>query len=176
MTFQLVWGGISSVSPVLAVDSLPPYHLGMDNQPLLCQIWTSIQPPSNKHFELLHKSFYHWPRKKFSFGWLCNYIICHWILVLLFANESTCNVGDAGSIPGSGRSPGDGNGNPLQYSCLENPMDRGAWRAIVHGVTQSQTWLTNTYTLCIIMSGNGEGTDNMIKSNGTIRYLEAASL
>ena len=43
--------------------------------------------------------------------------------------ESTCNVGDLGSIPGLGRSPGGGHGNPLQYSCLENPMDRGAWRA-----------------------------------------------
>ena len=51
--------------------------------------------------------------------------------------ESVCNVGDLGSIPGSGRSPGEGNGNPLQYSSLENPMDRGAWRATVHGVTES---------------------------------------
>ena len=47
---------------------------------------------------------------------------------------------DPGSIPGSGRSPGGGNGNPLQYSCLKNPMDRGAWRATVHSVTKSQTW------------------------------------
>ena len=46
---------------------------------------------------------------------------------------SACNVGDLGLIPGSGRSPGEGNGNPLQYSCLENPMDGGAWWAIVHG-------------------------------------------
>ena len=52
---------------------------------------------------------------------------------------SACNVGDLGSIPGSGRSPGEGNGNPLQYSCLENPMDRGAWWATVHGVAKSQT-------------------------------------
>ena len=44
------------------------------------------------------------------------------------------STGDAGSIPGSGRSPGEGNGNPLQYSCLENPMDKGVWRAKVHGV------------------------------------------
>ena len=58
--------------------------------------------------------------------------------------ESACNAGDtedAGLIPGSGRSPGGGHGNPLQYSCLENPMDRGAWRAAVHGVTKSQTQL-----------------------------------
>ena len=51
---------------------------------------------------------------------------------------------DAGSIPGSGRSPG--RGNPLQYSCLENPMDRGAWRAMVHGVTESQTRLKQLST------------------------------
>ena len=51
------------------------------------------------------------------------------------SKEATCNAGDPGSIPGSGRSPGEGNGNPLQYSCLENPMDRGgAWQATVHGV------------------------------------------
>ena len=49
------------------------------------------------------------------------------------------NAGDAGSIPGSGKSPGEGNDNPLQYSCLENPMDRGAWQAKVYGVAKSQT-------------------------------------
>ena len=53
---------------------------------------------------------------------------------------SACNAGDPGSIPGSGRSPGEGNGNPLQFSCLENPLDRrGAWRATVHGVSESDT-------------------------------------
>ena len=51
--------------------------------------------------------------------------------------KSGCNVGDPGLISGSGRSPGEGNGNPLQYSCLENPMNRGAWWATVHGVTKS---------------------------------------
>ena len=56
--------------------------------------------------------------------------------------ESACDVGDVGSIPGSGRSPGKGNGNPFQYSCLENPMNRGAWLATVHGVTKSQTRLS----------------------------------
>ena len=53
--------------------------------------------------------------------------------------ESACNAGDPGSIPGEGRFPGEGNGNLLQYSCLENSMDRGAWWAKVHGVTKSQT-------------------------------------
>ena len=60
---------------------------------------------------------------------------------------SACNVGDLGSIPGSGRSPGEGNGNSLQYSCLENPMDRGAWWATVHGVAKSQTRLSDFTSL-----------------------------
>ena len=50
--------------------------------------------------------------------------------------ESACNARNLGSIPGSGRSPGEGKGNPLQYSCLENPTDRGAWQTTVHGVTR----------------------------------------
>ena len=50
--------------------------------------------------------------------------------------EYACHAGDLASIPGLGRSPGEGNGNPLQYNCLENPMDRGAWQAIVHGVAR----------------------------------------
>ena len=62
------------------------------------------------------------------------------------SRESTCDVGDLGSIPGSRRSPGEGNGNPLQYSCLENPMDRGAWWATVHGVAKSQTQLSDSFT------------------------------
>ena len=55
---------------------------------------------------------------------------------------SACNAGDLGSIPGLGRSPGEGNGNPLQYSWLENPMDGGAWWATVHGVAKSRTLLS----------------------------------
>ena len=57
--------------------------------------------------------------------------------------ESACIVRDLGLIPGLGRFPGEGNGNPLQYSCLENPMDGGAWRATVHGVAKSWTQLSN---------------------------------
>ena len=52
--------------------------------------------------------------------------------------ESACNEGDLGSIPGSGKFPGEGHGNPLQYSCLENSMDRGAWQATVYGVAKSR--------------------------------------
>ena len=54
----------------------------------------------------------------------------------LSSKESTCNARDTGSIPGSGRSPGEGNGNPLQYSCLKIPMDKEAWWATVHGVAK----------------------------------------
>ena len=60
---------------------------------------------------------------------------------------SVYNVGDPGSIPGSGRSSGEGNGTPLQYSCLENPMDRGAWSATVLGVTKSWTRLSDFTSL-----------------------------
>ena len=58
-------------------------------------------------------------------------------------NESACNAGDLGSIYGSGGSPGEGNGNPLQYSSLENSMDRGAWQGTVHGITKSKTELSD---------------------------------
>ena len=62
----------------------------------------------------------------------------------LVVKNLPANAGDArdtGLIPGSGRSPGEGNGNPLQYSCLENPMNRGAWQATVHGAAKTGTWL-----------------------------------
>ena len=69
---------------------------------------------------------------------------------------SASNAGDLGSIPGSGRSPGEGNGNPLLYSCLENPMDGEAWQATVHGVAKSQTRLSDfTFTLLYL------GTDHL---------------
>ena len=59
------------------------------------------------------------------------------------SKESACNAGDLGSIHGVGSSPGEGNGNPVQHSCLENSIGRGAWRATVHGVAKSQTWLND---------------------------------
>ena len=68
--------------------------------------------------------------------------------------ESACNAGDQGSTPGLGKSPGEGNGNPLQYSCLENPGDRGAWRATVHRVAKSQTRLSDiTHSLTHSLNG-----------------------
>ena len=64
--------------------------------------------------------------------------------------ESACSIGDPSSIPWLGRSPEQGNGNPLHYSCLENPVDRGAWRATVHGATKSRTrvsdWHVHVHT------------------------------
>ena len=68
-------------------------------------------------------------------------------LVAQMVKASGYNVGDLGSIPGSGRSPGEGNGNPLWYSCLENPMNGGAWWAAVHGVAKSRTRLSNFTSL-----------------------------
>ena len=73
------------------------------------------------------------------------------------SKASAYNAGHSGSIPGLGRSPGEGNGNPLQDSCLENPMDGGAWWATVHGVAKSQTRLSNlTYAF-------GEGNGNPLQ-------------
>ena len=72
-----------------------------------------------------------------------HYLYC--ALVAQFAKESTCSAGDPGSIPGSGRSPGGGHGNPLQSSCLKNPMDGEAWWATVHRVAKvRQGWVTDT--------------------------------
>ena len=66
-----------------------------------------------------------------------------WLLWWLSDKESACNAGDSGSIPELGRSPGAGNGNPLQFSCLRNPTHRGAWWPMVQGVAKSQTQLNN---------------------------------
>ena len=76
-------------------------------------------------------------------------------LVAQTVKESACNAGDQDSIPGLGTSPREGNGHPLEYSCLESSMDRGAWRAIVHGVPKSQTRLSNyTYFLIEVVFHN----------------------
>ena len=93
---------------------------------------------------------------------MINWIYCPFILIIYHSKsmgwgkasgsdgeESACSAGDLGLIPGSGRSPGKGHGNPLQYSCLENSMDRRAWWATVHGVTKSQTWLGDWLSLLI---------------------------
>ena len=74
---------------------------------------------------------------------MCTYSCTYGFPGSLDSKVSAYNAGDPGSTPGSGRSPGEGNGTPLQYSSLENPMDRGAWWATVHGVTKSRTRLSD---------------------------------
>ena len=90
--------------------------------------------------------------------------------VVLVGKNPSANAGnirDAGSIPGLGRSPGGGHGNPLQYSCLENPTDRGAWWATIRRVTKSRTWLsTHTHTSPL----TGEWRDKL----GCIQYNKTA--
>ena len=84
-----------------------------------------------------------------------NFLVVQWLGDFpsgLGSKASAYNSGDPRSVPGSGRSPGEGNGNPLQYSCLENPMDGGTWWAIVHGVPKSQTWMSD-FTFTFNFSG-----------------------
>ena len=86
---------------------------------------------------------------------------------------STYNAGDLGSIPGSGRSPGEGNGNPLQYPCLENRMDGGAWWATVHGVAKSWTQLRDfTFTF----TSNYEGSAFQSSGNHFDKFLKVQEL
>ena len=107
--------------------------------------------------------------------------------VVLVAKNPPANAGDirdADLIPGSGRSPGGGHGNPLQCSCLENPMDRGAWRAAVHGVTQNRTHMHNwthmnihTYRCFYTFSVHWLFSVSIhLKENDCLRYLTQGCL
>ena len=85
---------------------------------------------------------------------------------------SACNAGDPASIPGSGRSPGKGNDNPLQYSCLENSMDWGAWLATVHGVAKNRTWLSDfTFTYMKISLGISDFLEEISSLSYSIVFL-----
>ena len=97
--------------------------------------WNKLKTQVSKHIikVISHKKYWDISKAGYSKG------LVRWHRY----KESVCNTGDVGSIPGSGRSPGGGNGKPRQYSGLENDMDRGAWWASVHGVTESQTQLSN---------------------------------
>ena len=87
--------------------------------------------------------------QRVSHNWVTNTFTLshsvHWVGLPCssIGKESACNARDPGSIPGLERSLGEGNGYTLQYSCLENPLNRGAWWASVHDVTKSRTWLSN---------------------------------
>ena len=102
----------------------------------------------SKDGKYLGKKFHEIPKIK---TWICHSSSTIYIALTLYlgfpggldSKESACSVGDMGSIPGLRRSPGEGNGNPLQYCYLENSMDRGAWWAPVHGVAKSRTWLSD---------------------------------
>ena len=90
-------------------------------------------------------------------------------VVPFFGKKSACNAGDSGSIPGLGRYPGEGSGNPLQYSCLENSMDRGAWWVTVHGVAKSQTqlirlglWRRQWHPTPVLLPGKSHGWRSLV--------------
>ena len=102
----------------------------------------------------------------------------------LYGKESAYSAGALGSVPGLGRSPGERNGNPLQYSCLENPMDREAWWAIVHGVTKSQIRLSNQhksiflnylFILAVLVLRSCTGFSLVVTSSGYSRCSAGAS-
>ena len=112
--------GLSAGKDKADLDTLYPIHL----------IQTSGHCLGDTNNKLFVQNFY------LSYYSFCFYLFFfHWLPWWLSGEESTCQAGDAGFIPGLGKFPGEGNNNPLQYSCLENPMVRGAWRATVHGVT-----------------------------------------
>ena len=93
-----------------------------------------------------------------------------------YGKASACNAGDLGSIPGLGRSPGEGHSNPLQYSCLENPMDGGAWRTTVHGVAKSRTRLSYfTFTFHVQVREIARNKGLREEGEGWKIYLESVS-
>ena len=93
-----------------------------------------------------------WVTFAFTFGTVREYISDIRVSLVAQMVESACNVGDPGSIPGSGRSPGEGNGNPLQWSCQENPLDGGAWQATVHGSQRVEhDWATSLFTFISVI-------------------------
>ena len=99
---------------------------------------------------------------------MCACGLCHW---WLRGKESACNAGDMGLIPESGRSLGEGNGNPLQYSCLGNPMDREAWQAIVHGVTKCRTRLDHHH-VCLYSIQFSQNSLRLLQSSSLYRWLD----
>ena len=104
--------------------------------------------------------------------WLLGRIVTLWASVgRLDFKEYACNARDPGSIPDLGRSPGEGNGDPLQYSCLENSMDRGAWWATVHGVTKRQDSATITHTHTVTVYFAFWGNTNLLSKWSALFFV-----
>ena len=116
-----------------------------------CRLFsTLIIPVSKWNIPIFVPPSYHWEILNLAQVFLS--LLLHACVLLIRgypggsdSKESSCKAGDPGSIPELGRFPGEENGYPLQYSCLKNSMNRGAWWAIVHGVTKNQTWLSNRH-------------------------------
>ena len=130
------------------------FHWGRGYKESWAQAWESHIPDCIVHGEYWKSAYFSHDIREHEFSVMGLYKL--WVNCPLFSNMKNrrmwsevawaCNGGDLGSIPEWGRSPGEQNGYPLQYSCLENFMDRGAWQATVRGVAKSWTWLTNFHT------------------------------
>ena len=110
--------------------------------------WREWQPtpgflPGKAHEHGILEGYSPWDRKKLNMTELGTHMKLRRFLRWFSGKEYACQPGNVGSIPESGRSPGEGNGNPLQYSCLGNPMESGVWWTRVHGITKSQIWLSD---------------------------------
>ena len=134
--------GISPPLPQRLCNSLPlPWDttLPPEGSVKISLIWQTLG--SSTLLQLLQMTHF------YSFSWLSNIPLYIYIfglpLLAQMVKNPPANARDLGLIPGLGKSPGEGQGNPLQYSCLEYPMDRGTWQATVHGVTKSQTQLND---------------------------------
>ena len=124
--------------PLLLLPPIPPSIRVFSNESTLA--WGGQSTGDSALASFLPKKFQGWSPSEWT-GWI-SLVENIWGLPQWFSSkESTCNSGHSGSVPGLGRSTGGGQSNPLLYSCLENPMARGAWWATVHRVAKSQTWL-----------------------------------
>ena len=157
MTFreQQVWFLLFFLNSLPLSHPLPPF---LPPSPLHSPL--SSSPPSLLSFLSSFLSVFHSPHFISRFTEVYSIFSIRLLSILSDfpggsdGKASVYNAGDPHLIPGLGRSPGEGNGNPLQYYCLENPMDRGAWQATVRGVTKSWTRLSNFTPLHFILSFN----------------------